>query len=139
MPNKKIYRYTNVELFDQIKNGSSKTLVDEAQIELDKRDLSNLDLNKLEEEYSKFKDYQEKRKNEPLTREEWFNFFFWSFLTPRSFSNKDSYSESEYERFQTHGFDQKLLQAREAKIYGFIFWFIIITAFVFFVMPKLGL
>lgn len=139
MLNKKIYRYTNVELIDQIKNGSSKTLINQAQEELDKRDLSHLELNKLEEEYVKFKAYQEKRRDEPLTKEEWFNFFFWSFLQPNSRWIKDNFSESEYERFQTHGFDKKIKQATEAKIYGFIFWFIIATVLIFFVFPKLGL
>ncbi|WP_431127604.1 hypothetical protein [Flagellimonas flava] len=139
MLNKKIYRYTNVELLDQIKNGSSKALVNQAQAEFDKRDLSESDLNKVEEEYVKFKAYQEKRRDEPLTKEEWFNFFFWSFLQPNSRWIKDSFSESEYERFQTHGFDKKTKQATEAKIFGFIFWFIIATVLIFFVLPKLGL
>ncbi|RDY59596.1 hypothetical protein [Flagellimonas nanhaiensis] len=126
MTNKKIYRYTNVELLDLIKNGQNKTLVETAKSELDKRNLTDEELKVVESEYVKYLEFKEKRKDEPLTRDEWISFFFLPFLTPHPSWRKDHFSESEFQRFVKYGFDKKTKQASEVKMLGFLFWFVII-------------
>ena len=126
MSDKKIYRYTNVELLDVIKNGQSESLKEIAKAELDKRNLTKKELKNTESEYIKYQEFKEKRKDEPLTREEWISFFFLPFFTPRPKWRNDHFSQSEYQRFEKYGFDKKAKQASEVKILGFLFWFIII-------------
>lgn len=126
MTDKKIYRYTNVELLDLIKNGQNKTLVEKAKSELDKRNLTQEELKIEESEYIKFLEFKEKRKDEPLTRDEWISLFFLPFITPNPSWRKDHFSESEFQRFEKYGFDKKAKQASEVKILGFLFWFVII-------------
>ncbi len=125
MTGKKIYRYTNVELLDVIKNGQNKTLLEGAKSELEKRNLSEQELRDAEEEYIKFSEYKEKRKDEPLTREEWMTLFFMP-LVPKPRWRKDHFSESEYQRFDKYGFDKKAKQASEAQMLGYLFWFVVI-------------
>tara|TARA_R110002049_G_scaffold186233_1_gene354501 strand:- start:67 stop:483 length:417 start_codon:yes stop_codon:yes gene_type:complete len=126
MSDKKIYRYTNVELLDVIKNGQSESLKEIAKAELDKRNLTKKELKNTESEYIKYQEFKEKRKDEPLTREEWISFFFLPFFTPRPKWRNDHFSQSEYQRFEKYGFDKKAKQASEVKILGFLFWFVII-------------
>ena len=126
MTGKKIYRYTNVELLDLIKNGQNKTLVETAKSELDKRNLTQEELKIAESEYIKFLEFKEKRKDEPLTRDEWISLFFLPFITPNPSWRKDHFSESEFQRFEKYGFDKKAKQASEVKILGFLFWFVIV-------------
>lgn len=126
MTEKKIYRYTNVELLDLIKNGQNKTLVETAKSELDKRNLTQEELKIAESEYIKFLEFKEKRKDEPLTREEWISLFFLPFITPNPSWRKDHFSESEFQRFEKYGFDKKAKQASDVKILGFLFWFVIV-------------
>ncbi|MCK0137369.1 hypothetical protein [Arenibacter sp. S6351L] len=126
MSDKKIYRYTNVELLDVIKNGQSESLKEIANAELDKRNLTKKQLKNTESEYIKYQEFKEKRKDEPLTREEWISFFFLPFFTPRPKWRNDHFSQSEYQRFEKYGFDKKAKQASEVKILGFLFWFVII-------------
>ena len=126
MSDKKIYRYTNVELLDVIKNGQSESLKEIANAELDKRNLTKKELKNTESEYIKYQEFKEKRKDEPLTREEWISFFFLPFFTPRPKWRNDHFSQSEYQRFEKYGFDKKAKQASEVKILGFLFWFVII-------------
>ena len=126
MSDKKIYRYTNVELLDVIKNGQSESLKEIAKAELDKRNLTRKELKNTESEYIKYQEFKEKRKDEPLTREEWISFFFLPFFTPRPKWRNDHFSQSEYQRFEKYGFDKKAKQASEVKILGFLFWFVII-------------
>ena len=126
MPDKKIYRYTNVELLDLIKNGQNKAMVETAKSELDKRNLAEDELKVAESEYIKYLEFKEKRKDEPLTRDEWISFFFLPFITPKPSWRKDHFSESEFQRFEKYGFDKKAKQASEVKMLGFLFWFVII-------------
>ena len=104
---KKIYRYTNVELLDFIKNGQNEMLVKSAKTELEKRNLSPVELESLESDYLKYQEYKEKRKDEPLTRDEWISFFFLPFLTPKPGWRNDHFSEFEFQRFEKFGFDKK--------------------------------
>ena len=124
MTDKKIYRYTNVELLDLIKNGQNKSLVESAETELQKRNLTEKELKNAETDYTKYLEYKEKRKNEPLTREEWITFFFIP-LTPKPRWRNDHFSESEFQRFDKYGFDKKTKQASEAKMLGYFFWIIV--------------
>ena len=126
MIDKKIYRYTNVELLDLIKNGQNKTLAETAKSELDKRNLTEVQLKVAESEYVKYLEFKEKRKDQSLTREEWISFFFVPFITPNPSWRKDHFSESEFQRFEKYGFNKKAKQASEAKIFGFLFWFVVI-------------
>ena len=126
MTDKKIYRYTNVELLDVIKNGQSKTLVETAKAELEKRNLTEDELKNSESEYLKYLEFKEKRKDEPLSRDEWISLFFIPFLTPKPSWRKDHFSESEFQRFEKYGFDKKAKQASEVKMLGFLFWFVVI-------------
>ena len=66
------------------------------------------------------------RKNEPLTFDEWFDFFILP-LNPSSryFRAKDS-NDFEEERFLKHGFDTKLKQSKIARLMGVIFWIIVL-------------
>ena len=126
MTDKKMYRYTNVELLDMIKNGQNKTLVESAKLELGKRNLTEEELKLAESEYLKYLEFKEKRKDEPLTRDEWISFFFLPFLTPKPSWRKDHFSESEFHRFEKYGFSKKAKQAAEVKMLGFLFWFVVI-------------
>lgn len=93
---------------------------------MDKRNLSGAELKEVESEYVKYLEFKEKRKNEPLTRDEWISLFFLPFITPRPSWRKDHFTESEFQRFEKYGFDKKAKQASEAQIFGFLFWFVII-------------
>lgn len=124
MPDKKIYRYTNVELIDVLKNCQDKRLVKQAKIELEERDLSTKQHEQLALDYQIYIDLKHRRKNEPLTEDEWITFFFLPFFTPKPKGRKDHFSESEIERFQLHGFEKKLKQARKVRAYGYLFWFL---------------
>lgn len=134
MTDKKIYRYTNVELLDLIKTGQNTLSIESAKTELRKRNLTEEELESEELKYLKYQEYKEKRKEEPLTQDEWFSFFFLPFLTPKPSWRNDDFSESEYERFEKYGFDKKAKQASEVKILGFLFWLVVII--VGFVISK---
>ncbi len=127
MIDKKIYRYSNVELLDVIKNGIDKTEVGKAEYELQSRNLTHAEKVKIESDYLKFKKFQQKRKTEPLTTEEWLTFFILPFFTPKPIGRNDHFSESELERFEKYGFKEKIKQARKAKFLGVIFWMITLT------------
>lgn len=125
MTSKKICRYTNVELLDLIKNGQSNSMVETAEAELEKRKLTEKELKNAESEYLKFREYKEKRKTEPLTRDEWLSFFILPFFTPRpKWRKNDNHSESEYQRFHKYGFEEKARQAAEVQKWGYIFWIV---------------
>jgi len=125
MLDKKIYRYTNVELLDVIKNSQNKVLVVKAQAELDKRNLTDDELQTTESEYLKYLEFKENRKDESLTREEWLSFFILPFITPRPKWRNDHFTDSEYQRFEKYGFDKKAKQASEAQTLGIFFWFVL--------------
>ena len=125
MSDKKIYRYTNVELLDVIKNSQNKVLVVNAQTELENRKLTDEELQTLESEYLKYLEFKENRKDESLTSEEWLSFFILPFITPRPKWRNDHYTDSEYQRFEKYGFDKKAKQASEVQTLGILFWFVL--------------
>ncbi len=128
--NRKIYRYSNVELLNVIRNGQNTSLVNAAKAEFERRNLSKSELSKAESEYSRFLEFKLRRKEEPLTKEEWFSFFLLPLITPKPSWQKNSFSESEYQRFEKHGFDRKIKQVFEARILGFVFWFLMVMIFI---------
>lgn len=130
MHNKKIYRFTHVELLDVIKNANDPELVELATSEFNSRNLSEEKLTQVETDYLKFKRFQRSRKSEPLTREEWLTFFILPFFTPRPMSRDDHFSGSELNRFVKYGFEEKYKQAQKVKRYGMLFWFVIIVCLI---------
>lgn len=136
MLDKKIYRYTNVELLDILKNYQDKSLVEKAKIELEERNLSTKQHEQLALDYQIYIDLKHSRKNEPLKEDEWITFFFLPFFTPKPKGREDHFSESEIERFQSYGFEKKLKQAKKVRAYGYLFWFlttlIIVSLFIIF-------
>nr|WP_299069911.1 hypothetical protein [uncultured Allomuricauda sp.] len=106
--------------------------MESAKAELEKRNLTEKEIKNAETEYLKFLEYKEKRKDEPLTRNEWISFFFLPFLTPNPSWRKDHFSESEFQRFEKYGFNKKAKQASEAQVLGFLFWFVIIIVGILF-------
>lgn len=66
----------------------------------------------------------EKRKDAPLSNSEaaWFFFIPSGFAKWNRWHNSD-HNESEMERFKKHGFDKKIKQANEMRIYGVLFYF----------------
>ena len=95
-------------------------------MELERRSLTEQEIKNAEKEYLKYIEFKEKRKEEPLTRDEWISFFFLPFITPKPSWRKDYFFESEYSRFEKYGFDKKAKQASQVKILGFLFWFVVI-------------
>ncbi len=126
MIDKEIYRYSNVELVDIIKNGTEKSEINKEESEFESRNLTAEQKSKIESEYLKYKEFQKKRKDEPLTNEEWLTFFLLPFFTPKPRWREDHMSESEMERFQKYGFEKKAKQADKVRVFGILFWFLII-------------
>ena len=122
MIDKKIYRYTNVELFDIIRNGTDKSEIKKAESEFNSRNFTNGQLEKIEIDYLKYKKFQNERKDKPLTDDEWLTFFFLPFFTPKPRWREDHFSESEMERFEKHGFEKKVRQAEKVRAFGILFW-----------------
>ncbi len=65
----------------------------------------------------------EKRKNAPLSNSEALSFFFIpiGFAKLNRWKNTD-FNESEIERFKKFGFERKIKQASEMRIFGMIFY-----------------
>jgi hypothetical protein len=65
----------------------------------------------------------EKRKNEPLSNSEALSFFFIpiGFAKINRWENTD-FNQSEIERFKKFGFERKIKQASEMRIFGMIFY-----------------
>ena len=65
----------------------------------------------------------EKRKNAPLSNSEALSFFFIpiGFAKINRWKNTD-FNESEIERFKKFGFERKIKQASEMRIFGMIFY-----------------
>ncbi len=122
MIKKDISQYSNVELFNVIKNSLDKPKIRKAKAEFESRNITNDEKNQIENEYFKFLELQQKRKETPLTNEEWFSFFFLPFFTPNHQWRDDLFTDSEMERFKKYGFDKKIKQAEKTKILGIIFW-----------------
>ena len=72
----------------------------------------------------------EKRKNAPLSNTEaaWFFFFPNGLAKWNRWQNSD-HNESEMERFKEYGFDRKIKQANEMRIFGFLFYFALVLVF----------
>ncbi len=132
MNHKKIYRYTNIELFDLIKNGVNKNDVKKAELELETRNLTQKQLSEVETEYIKYKKFQNDRKTAPLTTREWIPLFFLPFFVPMQRWRKyDHFSTSEFERYEKYGYEEKPREARKVRWYGTLFWILIIINIVF--------
>ena len=124
--------YKNRELLKIIKTTTSLGERRAAQNELDSRNLDAASRRKLENSYRQALVNAENRKNQSLSFDEQFLFFVIPFFTPRPRWRDDHFSESEFERFRTHGFDLKRKQAQKIRIFGVIFWILIlITVFYF--------
>ncbi|RZN80584.1 MAG: hypothetical protein EVB11_11390 [Winogradskyella sp.] len=69
------------------------------------------------------KENAEKRKNAPLSNSEALSFFFIpiGFAKLNRWKNTD-FNESEIERFKKFGFERKIKQASEMRIFGMIFY-----------------
>ena len=126
MIDKKIYRYSNVELFDIIKNGTNKPKIESAQSELNSRNLSIEQKAIIESDYIKYKEYQNDRKDQPLTDKEWLSFFILPFFTTKPRWREDHFTESEMERLRKYGFEKKYQQAEKIRAFGYLFWFLVI-------------
>ncbi|WP_299106164.1 hypothetical protein [uncultured Tenacibaculum sp.] len=71
-----------------------------------------------------------KRKNTPLTWDEWLGFFLVPVnMSHRSLFPTDDFNDTEVERFKKFNFDKKLKQSYQARILGAIFYFILIVLF----------
>ena len=126
MIDKKIYRYTNIELFDTIKNGTDKTQIEKAESEFLSRNLTKEQKAEIESDYVKYKKFQNERKDKPLTNDEWLSFFILPFFTTKPRWREDHFTESEMERFKKYGFEKKYRQAQKTRAHGYLFWFLII-------------
>jgi hypothetical protein len=127
MGGKKITRYSNVALLDVIRNSSDSLVVNAAKSELKSRNLSDFQMAELESNYLKFKEFQERRKDMSLTRDEWLNLFLLPFFTPKPHWRNDHYSQSEMDRYQKYGFEKKIKQAETVKVLGTLFWLFLIV------------
>ncbi|MBO3098791.1 hypothetical protein [Gelidibacter pelagius] len=138
MIDKKIYRYTNVELFDIIKNGTNKAEIKCAESEFNSRELSIEQKAEIKSDYIKYKKYQNDRKQQPLTDKEWLSFFILPFFTTKPRWREDHFTESEMERLKKYGFEKKYRQAEKIRTYGYLFWFLVIicTTLIFIKLNK---
>ncbi|MBL7561213.1 hypothetical protein JAO71_15550 [Olleya sp. YSTF-M6] len=126
MIHKKINRYSNVELFDIIKNGTDKTETEKAESEFNSRNLTKQQKSEIESDYLKYKKFLNERKDKPLTNEEWWSFFILPFFTTKPRWREEHFTESEMERFEKYGFEKKYQQAEKIRAYGYLFWFLAI-------------
>lgn len=69
---------------------------------------------------------KQKRKEIPLTKEEWLTFFFFPFKIDSGFLNAHELNKKEDERFENFGFDLKKQQAEKTRSMGTIFYAVII-------------
>ena len=77
------------------------------------------------------KENESNRQRASLTHSEWMTFFFLPFFTPKPRHRNDHFSESELERFNKYGFENKLIEAQKAKRNGIVFWTVTIAILVF--------
>lgn len=64
---------------------------------------------------------KEKRKNTPLSKEEWLTFFFFPFQTTKGLDT-NTFNKVEESRYHNYSFDKKLKQSTEARTYGCAFY-----------------
>lgn len=130
---KNIDRYTLVELFYVIEYSTDMATKRKAKNELVKRNLSEKELKDAKNDYIKYLTYKEKRKKESLSLEEWFSFFFMPFnMSSRLFTSKD-FNDTEIDRYNQHGFKKKIKESKQARIFGLIFYFVLIPLVYLFV------
>lgn len=124
--------YSNVELLEIIKTSADDNAISKAKRLLNSRNLSEEELNRVELNYQKYRNYKLKRQNDSLTYDEWLTFFLFSFFSSKKtiWENED-FSETEIERFKKHGYQKKLKQAQQTKLFGLIFWALMIFLFYF--------
>ena len=122
MNEKKIYRYSNVELFYIIKNGTDKTQIEKAESEFNSRNMKNEQKAEIESDYLIYKKFQNERKHKPLTKEEQLTFFILPFFTPKRMGRDDHFTESEMVRYEKYGFHKKYQHAKKIRIFGYLFW-----------------
>lgn len=124
--------YSNVELLEIIKTSADDNAISKAKQLLNSRNLSEEELHRVELNYQKYKNYKLKRQSDSLTYDEWLTFFLFSFFSSKKtlWENED-FSESEIERFKKHGYQKKLKQAQQTKLFGLIFWALMIFLFYF--------
>ncbi|WP_051201455.1 hypothetical protein [Christiangramia portivictoriae] len=67
------------------------------------------------------------RKDKPLNTKECLTFFFLPFFTTKPIWRNDHFSQSELERFEKYGFDEKIDQAKTVQKFGRLFWFGVIV------------
>ncbi|NER15031.1 hypothetical protein GWK08_16365 [Leptobacterium flavescens] len=131
MREKKIQRYSNVELLYVIKNSKDNSKVLRAKSELSTRNLKDQELEQVEEQYKLFLEQKEKRENELLAWDEWIIYF----LLPVGFNHRmgpsKDHIDMESERFKKYGFNKKLWQMTTARMFGVIFYIIILFIIIF--------
>lgn len=86
--------------------------------------------NLLEKGNLKEKENLEKRKNESLKFDEWISFFLIPLnISPRFLPTKD-FNDIEEERYSKFGFEKKKRQALIARLFGILFYILIIWTLV---------
>ena len=124
MVDKKIFRLTNVELYDLMMNGSGRFSFQDLTVEMASRKLTVQQIDNLEDDHYQHKKLQQERSHQLLTTEEYLTLFIFPFFTPKPRWRNDHLSQSEFERYKMYGFDKKLEQAKSAKRFGILFWFL---------------
>ncbi|WP_179019685.1 hypothetical protein [Winogradskyella forsetii] len=69
---------------------------------------------------------KEKRKQIPLTKDEWITFFFFPFKNDGGILNTHEINKKEGERFEKYGFKLKKKQADKARKNGAVFYAVIV-------------
>ncbi|MCL7754169.1 hypothetical protein [Polaribacter sp. Z022] len=69
------------------------------------------------------------RKKADLTTSEKLSFFFMPFNLGTRLSPTKDFNDTEIERFEKYGFEQKLIDARKFKYYGFAFYIFLFLIF----------
>ncbi|NRD23716.1 hypothetical protein HNV10_10715 [Winogradskyella litoriviva] len=68
---------------------------------------------------------KEKRKDIPLTTEEWLTFFFFPFQSNKGLLDTNTFNKTEEKRFDGFGFDKKNEQASQARTLGILSYAIV--------------
>lgn len=122
MIDKKIYRLTNVELYDVSTNGSTQFLKEDLKIEWDSRKLSLQKIVEIESDYCQFINFQQQRNDAPLTKKEYLTLFVFPFFTPKPRWRYDHLSQSEFRHYKANGYHKKHEQALKVRQFGILFW-----------------
>ena len=71
----------------------------------------------------------ESRKLKSLTRSEKLSFFFMPFNFGSRIAPTKEFNDTEIERFEKFGFENKLIEARKFKYFGFAFYIVLFIIF----------